>query len=367
MSHNINTYIGRQAAWHNLGTVTGNYFTWADILAHGGLDFEVFKSQLHDGLGRKVDAWGTFRWDLSDKQAGNKDAATFLGVVGEGYKVIHHSKGFELIDAIMSTQNGAHYETAGVLGNGEVVWGLADLNLSFRIGDDEHKNYLLFYTSHNGSFSYRLKPVNTRVVCANTLGVAASEKTKASFRIKHTVNADLKLESAHKALANLTADVQSVQQKLTFLATRKVTREALDKIMDRLFPKKPTEDGESESSTRRDNIVSSVLANYESNDKNAFPEQRGTSYNLLNAITEYVDHDRSTKGDAKTNRAESALFGSGDGLKSQAMEVIYETANGLPEIKTQVIFSDAPKKPATSATGFTGIDSIDFDAVPYAV
>ncbi len=46
MAHNINTYIGRQAAWHALGTVTGTYMTWAEILAHGGLDFTVIKNQL---------------------------------------------------------------------------------------------------------------------------------------------------------------------------------------------------------------------------------------------------------------------------------------------------------------------------------
>lgn len=31
MAHNINTYIGRQAAWHTLGTVTGQFMTWEQI------------------------------------------------------------------------------------------------------------------------------------------------------------------------------------------------------------------------------------------------------------------------------------------------------------------------------------------------
>ena len=66
MPANVHTYIGRQAAWHALGTVTGSYQTWADILAHGGLDFQVFKSQLHDGRGQLVRAWGTFRWNTAD-------------------------------------------------------------------------------------------------------------------------------------------------------------------------------------------------------------------------------------------------------------------------------------------------------------
>ena len=51
MAHNINTYIGRNAAWHNLGTVTNKYQTTDELLADPGFQYVVFKSQLHDGLG----------------------------------------------------------------------------------------------------------------------------------------------------------------------------------------------------------------------------------------------------------------------------------------------------------------------------
>lgn len=111
MAHNINTYIGRQAAWHTLGTVTGKYQTTDELLKDPGFQYVVFKSQLHDGLGRKVDAWGTFRWNLTDKLAGRKDAAQFLGAVGADYTVIQHDEGFKTIDALMQSTNGAHYET----------------------------------------------------------------------------------------------------------------------------------------------------------------------------------------------------------------------------------------------------------------
>lgn len=52
MAHNLNftggryAYMGRQSAWHDLGTVTGKFFTWSDILAHGMLNFQVEKRQL---------------------------------------------------------------------------------------------------------------------------------------------------------------------------------------------------------------------------------------------------------------------------------------------------------------------------------
>src|SRR4051794_26188064 len=100
MAHQINTYVGREAAWHKLGTVTGKYQTTDELLRDEGFQYVVFKSQLRDGLCRPVDAWGTFRWNLTDKLAGNKEAAEFLGAVGKDYAVIQHDEGFKSIDTL---------------------------------------------------------------------------------------------------------------------------------------------------------------------------------------------------------------------------------------------------------------------------
>lgn len=124
------------------------------------------------------------------------------------------------------------------------------------------------------------------------------------------------------------SDVARIEDRLNYLAGKKMNREALTSIMDRLFPKRET-DGVSKETTRRTNILADVLKIYELNDGNAFPEQRGTAYNLLNAITNYTDHERSSKEDG---RAESAMLGSGDALKTKAMEVIYEAARGLDDV-----------------------------------
>jgi phage/plasmid-like protein (TIGR03299 family) len=345
MPANINAYIGREAAWHRLGIVTGHHMTWAEVQANGGLDYVVFKSQLHDGLGRSVNAWGTFRWNRADKLAGNRESAVFLGVVGEDYAVLQHASGFQMIDALVASVDGAHYETAGALGNGERVWGLADLNLAVSVGADKQTGYLLFCTGHDGSLSHQYRIVLTRVVCQNTLTAAPSEKTRGRLTIRHTKNAGTKLDGVHEALASLRGDMLSVEEKLNFLATRRVTREAVETVFDRLFPKPKADDGaEKESSTRRNNVLADILAFYESNDGNAFPEQRGSAYNLLNAITEYTDHARSSRGGNGNGRAESAMFGSGERLKTQALDVILETANGLPIMAAAPIYSRIPAK-----------------------
>lgn len=336
MPANIQTYRGRIPAWHGLGTVTSVHETTEQLLADPGFQYVVFKSQLHDGLGRPVDAYGTFRWNLIDKVNGRKDAATFLGTVGKDYAVMQHDEGFKSIDALMQTADGAHYETAGVLGQGERVWALADLGLTAKVGDDVQNGYLLFSTGHDGSLAHSYRICMTRVVCQNTLSAALSEKSRASLTIRHTKNANNRLVDARTALASIGTDVKRVEDRLNFLANRKCNRESMTAIFDRLFPKTKKDDGEREvSSTRRENILADVLKIYELNDGNAFPEQRGTAYNLLNSISNYVDHERSTKEDG---RAESAMFGSGDALKSRALDLILSQAEDMETLPKPLTF-----------------------------
>jgi phage/plasmid-like protein (TIGR03299 family) len=347
VAHNIDSYIGRQSAWHELGEVTGHYMTWNEITAKGKLDFDVFKSQLHDGLGRPVDAWGMFRYNQVDKLVGNKQGAIFLGPVGADYQPIPHAVGMEMIDALVASVDGAHYETAGSLGHGETVWGLADLKLSITIGTsgDTQRGFLLFSTSHNGSRSCNFRITFTRVVCQNTLSLALGAKAKHEFTVRHTKNALARLQNAKTALLNIQADTRTIEEKMNFLAARKVTREAVDSIFARLFPVGKTADGKDVDSTRRNNTLSAILDKFEKNDGNAFPEQRGTMYSLLNAITDYTDHERSSRGNM---RAESALFGSGDSLKSEAFELVYASAGSQPLMPARASYS-LPSAPSSLA------------------
>src|SRR6202044_166427 len=108
------------------------------------------------------------------------------------------------------------------------------------------------------------------------------------------------------------------------ISERKITRESLTAVFDRLFP--VAEGKEEEKNTRRENILGDILALYEGNDGNVFPSIRGTGYNLLNSITEYSDHYRPAKLTANRQgytvaraRAENAVVGTGDALKTKAL------------------------------------------------
>jgi phage/plasmid-like protein (TIGR03299 family) len=337
------TWAGRTDAWHSMGNVTGKYMTWKEALNAGGGNYEVVKKQL-EWKGKLVDAWGTFRLDatvpkgLEDRairvmHGGEEMYLTFLSPIGADYLVIDHREGFQLLDSIVGQIDGAHYDTMGTLDFGAFVWGQINLAKTISVGDDKTELYATFHTSHDASKAFQAFLTAVREVCRNTVRAGELNKLSRALRVKHTKNALNRIGDMKAQLAEISDLAMTFEAKLNFLAKRKMTRESLVGIMDRLFPKAKDENGEAKESTRRENIVADILTLYEHNDGNVFPEQRGTAYNLLNAITEYTDHARSTKGDG---RAVSAVLGSGDKLKSSALDLILGEAKAMPGIERSI-------------------------------
>jgi phage/plasmid-like protein (TIGR03299 family) len=331
------SYAGRQDAWHGAGEVTGTWQTWREMQAAAKANFLVEKLQL-EFRGVKIDAWGTFRLDDNvpkglERQVqpitladGKVIYVTFLAQVSKDYQVIQHTDGFELLDHLVGSIDGAHYETMGTLDFGRAVWGQLNPKLSIRVGDDISDVYVSFLTSHDRSRSFDIYETLKRQVCRNTVRAGSLSRLGDSLKVQHRKGAEKRISELKAEMDEIKNVALSMQDRLTYLAHRKVTKDNLSTIMNRLFPPTKNDDGVEESSSRRDNILAKVLAEYESNDHNAFPEQRGTAYNLFNAVTNYVDHSR---GSAE-GRAKSALFGSGDALKTSALEVILAEAEGMP-------------------------------------
>lgn len=324
----------RSAAWHHLGQRTDKAVNWKEAMQLAGLDWTVMKRPLF----ARSNSTGTELFEIPDQVGIFRDSdGAYLGTVGDGYEPIQNIRAFEFIDTLLESIDGAHYDSAGALQRGNIIWVSATVPMGFEVTPgDRHETYLNFSTSHDGSLKARGKLMTTRVVCWNTLSSGLKESS-AEFSVKHTASAESKFAAARELMQGVRQNVATLTEKLRTLASRRMTRDTMVDVMDRLFPK-----AKKEKSTRRDNVVKDVLAAYESNDRNAFPEQRGTAFNLLNAVTEYTDHQRTARvTDAKANytvqqaRAESAVFGSGDALKTRALDLILETTAGNPVVARQ--------------------------------
>lgn len=341
MAHNLAEINGKvamyvvggvEAAWHHLGQRTENAVNWETAMQLAGLNWDVILRPVfaRNPLGTVVQlpANGVFR---------STDGAN-LGVVGTDYQPIQNKYAFDFVDSLLEAENGAHYESAGALGNGERIWCLARVpNADFNVlGTDPHQMYVLFTTSHDGTMSASAKLTDVRVVCQNTL-TSALAGSGAVARVRHTKNAERRMEQCKRMMQGVAQDAKSLADKLNLLAQRKLTRESLTSVLDRLFPKPAP----NQNQTRRENLIGDVLALYESNDNNAIVEVRGTAYNLLNAVTQYTDHkrtariteDRAAAGYTLDKaRAENALFGTGETLKSAALATLIELTSDAASV-----------------------------------
>lgn len=364
MAHDINFHNGQHSlmladnkAWHNLGTVVDGAFTWADCINQvPELNFEVEKRQLGimlDGIYQQVESWGIFR----------KDDNQMLGSVGSVYNPIQIKYAFEFVDTLMQAENGAHYESAGVLGNGERFFVTARLpHCDYEVTEgDLHQSYLLFSSSHDGSLAAQAKIVQERVVCSNTLGFALREKGTAA-RIKHTTNADYKLEQARKMMKKTSMNIKEIEEKLKSLAVRKVEKRTMMNVLNSLFDINL----EDEVGTRKKNTIMDILDIYADNDNNAFPQQKGTAFNLLNAITNHTDHKRGvrqTKGRENQSpdqlRADSALFGEGEKFKQKALNTIIKETKNSPVIRPTLYSIPNNAALAASSEKQTAVIEID--------
>jgi phage/plasmid-like protein (TIGR03299 family) len=342
MAHNIWNDNGRDSvftgrgtpAWHTLGQTIEGCATWREAIDLANLNWTVGKENLYTRDGVELPTYGIFR---------STDHA-FLGAVGERYQPIQNESAFAFVDALIGNE-GAHYDSAGALGNGEVIFCSAHLpSAGFEVvPGDKHDTYLLFKTSHDGSLAAVCKLTDVRVVCQNTLNQALRNGGDAEIKIRHTKTAQERLDMALRLIASGRKTAAALAEKMRQLAEKRMTKETLADILTRLFPQ--SDNGELHTKTK--NNIMDILNLYESNDNNAFPEIRGSAYNLLNACTEYADKYRTAKGDdMNAARASSALFGSGEKFKVNAMDYIYAAAASMPSMSARPTMFAEPPAPA---------------------
>lgn len=347
MAHDLNVtngqtslYLYRKPAWHNLGTIvdTAQDAVGAMTLSNTGWTVEE-KPVFVDG----VEVAGY-------KSLVRADTKDVLSIMASTYRTRQNVEHYDAVQAILGSTE-TTFESAGALGKGERVWCLAHVpGIDYSIGDDTHKLYLLAAWSHDGSIASTWDMVDTRVVCANTLRVALGKGGKDAqtrVKVKHTSDSDAKFNRVVKIMAGAIESADELKAKMTILAERMVSKESMEETFNKLFP--VTSDSKV-SKTRRDGMLEEIMLSYELNDNNAFPEQRGTAYNLLNAITNYTDHVRGTRmtgGRTEIQaRSESALFGSGVDLKRDALEVVL-AATSNDRTRPRTIYSQpAPNVPA---------------------
>lgn len=170
---------------------------------------------------------GTFR-QASDKMGlVHSVTGDLLGVHSRKYAI--HDFQDSLLGGVQKILgNGLGIESAGLLSKGAIGWVSVSLpdTSTVTLGEGSNVEYLtrlLAFGSHNGKFPTSYKLVNTLVVCDNTLAMATGEKDRPEYKIRHTVNSVVRVESAHQALGLIVAGQDAFSQEIAKLVDTSVS------------------------------------------------------------------------------------------------------------------------------------------------
>lgn len=302
--------------WHGLGTVINeDAVTSAEAIKLAGLGYDLYKNPVFtiDPDGKQVEipeAFAVVRGDTNEA----------LGVVGKNYQVFQNSEAFSFFDDVVGEKL-AVYETAGALHGGRKVWILAKLpkQVFIKGTEDRSNSYVLLGTSHDGSQALTMMPTLTRVVCNNTYTLAMGKYSMQSgIKIRHTRNMKKSVNLAKDRLAIINHQIEEYEKQANQLATVKISQAQFNTYIKMLYP----DNDDAKNTTRTVNMRNVMAMNYEDSE---FKAIEGTAWAAVNAVTRFVDHQRSTKGsdaaDRIDNRMESVLFTTGATQKRQAFEL----------------------------------------------
>lgn len=311
--------------WHGLGKKVEKSLTWAEAILEAGLDWKVAKAPVEYAV-----SGGAVKQFDKKCVTYREDNHVPLGIVGADYPIVQNKQAGQVLDAVVG-EAGAHYHTAGYLGDGQKVWMLIKLPGILRIlKDDVVEKYLLCANGHDGLMSFWILETPIRVVCQNTLMTAIGQKNKTSFRAVHSKEMSLDVKTIREKMGYAAEKFNVLEQAYQTMAKKTFTsgteRAYFKKVIG--WPRvaiavgsNVTELDDAAASTRMKNRLQDLLDLFEGGKGTEIAGVKGTAWGAYNAVAEYADYFNGKKNDTRAN---STLFGSGAQLKDRAFSLAME-------------------------------------------
>ena len=294
-------YVG-DMPWHGLGQELQQGADIAQWSKAAGMDWLIKRSRVRYGTDSIFDEHHVlFR---SDNKAP-------LSIVGEKYKIVQPIEMLEFFRDL-AEDNAFTLETAGTLFSGKRFWALARIGESAVIQDnDKIDGFLLLTSSCDGTLATTAKFITTRVVCNNTLSMAMSEKTNKPITVSHRTTFDATMTKQRLGIAQgAFADFIKVSRELSYQPVSYLEATAFvgNLLLDT-------------GTVKKDDVVTSkAFLSIMELFKHGKGNHGETKWDLINGVTEFVDHVQRAK--TESHRFANALLGKGDDLKTMALERI---------------------------------------------
>lgn len=312
MAHLIEqmAYVG-QTPWHGLGNQLSPKQPIEVWQQQAGMNWDIkeapvqFMDTINDHQSRLI----TFP---QSKVLYRSDTREPLSVVSQRYQVVQPREILEFYRDLTEV-SGFQLETAGVLKGGKKVWALARTGHSATLQANDVTNaYVLLATACDGTLATTAQFTAVRVVCNNTLAVAIDD-SKGAVKVPHSTAFDA--EAVKRQLGISVSNWDTFMYRMKVLSERKVKHSEAKTFFHQLF-----------SEPRQDTLqkpnewaMTKVLDLYNGRGRGAeLGSANGTALGLLNAVTEFVDHERRARN--SDYRLDSAWFGQGAVLKQKALD-----------------------------------------------
>lgn len=328
MSHRIDmtngraniAYLGsRQDVWHRLGQEMpegADLNTW---IKYAGLNWNVEQLPIfaHDDNG----AYQSKGWLASIRS----DTKLTLGIGSERRKEVQPHELVAWFDQYIKHDNRFKFDVLGSLDGGRVIWGSAKFNGDMQVAGDNHVARLLMTTAYDGTMSTINRATMTRVVCRNTMSTALADKQKSVVRTRHSTKFDAR--RVGEELGAIIGGFEAYKAMGDAMALKHLGDDQVVKMFRAMLDIKPEETSK-DLSTRKSNQFDDLARCYQ---QTCNETEKGTAWSALNAVTRYVDHNRSTRGagnSADESRFISAQFGAGAAMKQKAVEYLDDLCDG---------------------------------------
>ncbi len=311
MAHEVQTMAYVEAEpWHGLGNrlpANQPIEVWQQ---QAGMDWTINETPVLFNVSNEGDLH--VKANVDAKVLYRSDTHVPLSVVSRRYKVVQPHDVLEFYRDLTHA-GGFELETAGVLKEGRKLWALARTGQETLLrGGDKVAAYLLLATSCDGTLCTTAQFTSVRVVCNNTLNMAVGDSSGA-VKVPHNTTFDPQLVKQELGLGlssweRFVADIKR-------LASRPIHKfEAMNFLVEVLGdPEVPLAEQPNQKA------LQSVYGLYSGHGRGAdLSSAHGTAWGLVNAVTQFVDHERRAR--SQDHRLDTAWFGTGATIKGKAFQ-----------------------------------------------
>jgi phage/plasmid-like protein (TIGR03299 family) len=302
-------YVGA-IPWHGLGrplTARQPLEVWTK---QAGMDWDIRETPVRyitDSAGNL----GAIMSFPDSKVLFRSDTQAPLSVVSQRFQVVQPREILEFYRDLTEV-SGFELETAGVLKGGRKFWALARTGQSGALkGNDVTNGYVLLATACDGTLATTAQFTSIRVVCNNTLAIALNGCSNA-VKVPHSTSFDA--QAVKRQLGISVSAWDDFMYRLKALSERKVKPLEAQRFLQRVF----TEESPKGPYTN-ERALAKAQSLFDGAGRGAdLASAKGTAYGLLNAVTEFVDHERRAR--STDHRLDSAWFGPGAALKQKSLD-----------------------------------------------